>query len=657
MKKRNRFSGDESSLLLRIVKIMKLTTFILLASTMMVSASLYSQSTKVTLKFREISFAELFQEIENQTEFRFAFSSSNLDPNQKVKVDMEKKTLEEILDKTLPEGIAYEIIDRYVVIMNASEKTSTVAGQQQNSVSGKITDTGGQPLPGVTVVVKGTTHGTVTNADGNYSLSNIPENATLVFSFVGMRSQEVVVGSQTNINIVMEVDVIGIEEVVAIGYGTATRKEFTGSVSSIRLENSPVALAPNTNALESLKGNVTGLNIGATNTAGGQPSMIIRGQNSINGSNNPLIVLDGAIYLGSLSDINPNDISTVDVLKDAVSASVYGSRAANGVIAITTKRGKSQKPLISFNTSTGIQKNFDSRELITGEEWLKYANLREGNPIDDTRWMLLGEAANYAAGKTIDWVDEVTRMGVIQDYQLSVSGAGEGINYYLSTAYSDNKGIIVGDDFNRISVLGKINTDITSWLKIGADASYTKQDFSGLGADLFVAQRITPYGNLYRDDQGNLEKYPYEGSQMNPLWGVNDGTRENTDIRENFRLNTYAVVEIPWVKGLSYRLNYSNNTNLNHSGTFNTERYFVAEGNSLDRYAPSVVVNYLTQAGGNIRDDKTTSYVWDNILSYKNSFGKHNVDVTAVYTQDELEFKSVNNRGSDFAANGIRHLG
>ena len=303
MKKRKRFlTGDESSLFRRIVKIMKLTTFILLASTMMVSASLYSQSTKVTLKFREISFTELFQEIESQTEFRFAFSSSKLDPNQKIKVDMEKKTLEEILDKTLPEGVAYEIIDRYVVIMNASDKTSTIGGQQQNSISGKVTDSSSQPLPGVTIIVKGTTRGTVTNADGNYSLTNIPEDATLVFSFVGMKTQEIPVSGKQTIDVVLEQETVGIDDIIVIGYGTAKRQDYTGSVSSVKLENSPVALLPNQNALESLKGNVAGLNIGATNVAGGQPAMDIRGQNSINGSNDPLIVLDGVIYLGSLND-------------------------------------------------------------------------------------------------------------------------------------------------------------------------------------------------------------------------------------------------------------------------------------------------------------------------------------------------------------------
>jgi hypothetical protein len=197
MKKRKPIlTGIEFFLLRKILKIMKLTTILLLTTTMLVSASVYSQSTRLTLKFADITYGELFREIEKQSEFRFAFSGSKLDPSRKIQINATEETLEQILDKALPAGIAYEIIDRYVVILNASEKIMLTESQrkqpqQQPAVSGKVTDSGGQPLPGVTVVMKGTTQGTVTNADGEYTLSNIPEDATLVFSFVGMRTQEV----------------------------------------------------------------------------------------------------------------------------------------------------------------------------------------------------------------------------------------------------------------------------------------------------------------------------------------------------------------------------------------------------------------------------------------------------------------------------------
>ncbi|MEN8123316.1 MAG: carboxypeptidase-like regulatory domain-containing protein, partial [Bacteroidota bacterium] len=217
---------------------MKLTTFILLATTMLVSASVYSQGTKISLNYSEITYEEMFREIESQTEFRFAFSSSKLDPNQKVSIDVKKKTLEEILDNSLPEDISYEILDRYVVIVNAGEKrTATDVQLQQKSISGKVTDEYGEPLPGVTVLIKGTTQGTVTNMDGNYTLSDIPDGAILHFSFVGMLTQEIEVGSQTSINVTMKADAIGLDEVVAIGYGTLSGKEVTSAIVSVKSED------------------------------------------------------------------------------------------------------------------------------------------------------------------------------------------------------------------------------------------------------------------------------------------------------------------------------------------------------------------------------------------------------------------------------------
>ena len=528
---------------------------------------------------------------------------------------------------------------------------------QQRVITGKVTDTFGQPLVGTTVMVKGTTIGTITDADGNYSLTNVPDDAILVFSFVGMETQEIEVGNQTQIDVVMREVALGLDEVIVVGYGTSTRREYTGSVSSVKIEDSPVSFAPNLNVLESLKGNVSGLNIGPTNTAGGQPSMLIRGQRSISGSNDPLIILDGVIYMGSLSDISPNDIATIDILKDAVSAAAYGSRSANGIIAITTKKGRSEKPLISFNISDGIQLWQNRPKMMKGEEWIKVVNARNQYPEGTTSWMKSGELKNLAEGKETNWLDVVSQTGVIQDYQLSVSGTGKGLNYYLSTSYNSNKGIIVGDDFERISVLGKINADITDWLQVGVDASYSQRDYSGFSANLAEAYSMSPYGVMYRDEEGNLEKYPYTQSAINPLWGVDDGTRDNMDKRQNFRLNSYGVIKIPWVKGLSYRINFLTNLDNNRSGNFYHESYYVAEGEGLQRYAPETLVGFLPKANGNINNNRTRSYVFDNILTYRNTFGKHTFEGTLVATRDYSKYEMVNSTGSDFASNGNTALG
>ncbi len=546
-----------------------------------------------------------------------------------------------------------------VINVSATDQGTELSDEYylQNSVSGRVTDANDEPLPGVTVAVKGTNLGSLTDIDGKFTISNLPDDAVLVFSFVGLKTIEIPVAGQSTVNVKMEEEAIGLAEVVVIGYGTALRRDFTGTVGSLNVESSPVAQLPKFNALESLKGSISGLDIGATNTAGGQPSMLIRGQNSISGSNDPLIVLDGVIFLGSIGDINPNDIASFDVLKDAVSAAAYGSRSANGVIAITTKKGLIGKPLISFKASSGIQTWQNKPVMMKGEEWISVVNARNQYTPGSTEWMKPGELANLAAGKETVWLDESTRTGVVQDYQISVSGANPNVNYYLSTSYDSNRGIVEGDDFNRLSFLAKLKANVTKWLELGFDAGYSRRDYSGFAANIGTAQVMSPYGVMYRDDLGNLEKYPYTQSGVNPLWGVTNDVADNSDIRNNFRLNAYTVVNIPWVEGLSYRINLLTNLDKNESGSFYFEDYYIAEGEGVGRYAPSVVQGFLSRANGNIDNNSTFSYVFDNILNYKHVFGNHSVDITAVATRDLRQYKQVNSTGSDFAANGNTSLG
>jgi TonB-linked SusC/RagA family outer membrane protein len=641
-------SADLKKLLL----IMKLAIFLMVFTVLQsLAGTVFSQSSGLTLNVRQSKVEDILLQIENQSNYVFLYNKDLIDVEKTTSINVKSASVDEVLDM-LFEGsnINYKLVGRQIVL-------SPAYSVQQKKVTGKITDSNGEPLPGVSIVVKGTTNGTITSVDGTYELGKVDDNSTLVFSFVGMTSQEIKVQGKTVVNVILEEETKGLDEVIVIGYGTAKRQDYTGSVSSLKMEGSAVSLIPNLNALESLKGNVAGLNIGATNSAGGQPSMEIRGQNSISGDNNPLIVLDGVIYLGSLSDINPNDIATYDILKDAVSAAAYGSRSSNGVIAITTKKGKTGKPVITFNTSAGIQTWQNQPVMMKGEEWITVVNARNKYAAGSTNWMKTGELANLAAGSETTWLDQVTRTGEIQDYQIAVSGAVDNVNYYVSSSYNSNKAIVVGDDFSRISLLGKINTTITPWLKIGLDASYSRRDYSGFAANVGEAQTMSPYGVMYRDDQGNLEKYPYTQSSMNPLWGVDDNTRDNKDIRNNYRLNTYVVIDAPWIKGLNYRINVLTNLDNNQSGNFTNENYYIKEGEGLTRYEPATVVGFLSSANGNVDNNKTFSYVFDNILNYKNTFGKHTVEATAVATRDYRRYEQVNSTGSDFAANGNTILG
>ena len=535
---------------------------------------------------------------------------------------------------------------------------ANILSAQTRTITGSVSDENGVGMQGVSVLPKGSSFGASSSADGKFSITINDSIKALVFSYIGYAIQEVILDLQNEIAVTMKRDSGILNDVVVIGYGTVRRKDITGAVSSVKVEGTALSLLPNVNALESLKGNVSGLNVGPVTTAGAQPQVIIRGQRSISGSNDPLILLDGVIYLGSISDINPNDIASYDILKDAVSAATYGSRSANGIIAITTKKGRTGKPAINFRANGGVQTWQNQPVMMKGAEWITVVNDRNRYAPGSTNWLQAGELANYNAGKETVWLDEVTQTGVVQDYQVAVSGAAQNINYYLSTSFNDNKGIIVGDDFTRKSIFGKLNTKITSWLEFGVDGNYSQRDFSGVPANVGAAQFVSPYGVKYRDDQGNLEKYPYTQSQISPLWGVQDGTIDNKDIMENFRLNAYGIVRLPWVKGLSYRANLLSNLDRRHSGTFTYEDYYIKEGAGIPgRYDPASVQSLLANANGNIANATTRSYVFDNIVNYETNILKHKINVTLVATRDHRKFEDVNTTGSNFAANGNTTLG
>jgi TonB-linked SusC/RagA family outer membrane protein len=632
---------------------MRLTFVFTCVLCLQLSANVRSQ-TRVTLRLEQVSLDNVFLEIEKRTEYRFLFNDNLLQDEVRVTVDVKNELVKDVLARLLVNtNLDFKVVnDNLIVIVSKGRQIRGVP------VHGKVVNALNQPVIGASVLVKGTHNGVNTNDRGEFDLTIEGDKTVLVISSVGFNPVEFVVNGNTNVTITLNEDFSKLNEVVVVGYGTAKRKDLTGAVSSVKVEGSALALMPNLNALEALRGNVSGLNIGPVNTAGGQPSVLIRGQRSISGLNDPLILLDGVIYLGSISDINPNDIASFDILKDAVSAATYGSRSANGIIAITTKKGKTGKPMISFKSETGFQRWQNRPKMMKAAEWIEVVNARNKYAPGSTNWLQAGELANMKAGKETVWLDLATQTGLIQDYQAAVSGAANNVNYYLSGSYNDNKGIVVGDKFKRISALGKINTKITTWFEVGVDAAWSRRDYSGIAANIGSAEIMSPYGVVYRDSLGNLEKYPYTQSLINPLWGVKDGTIDNKDITTTYRLNTYAVIALPWIKGLSYRVNFLNNQERHDSSAFTYERYYVKEGAGIaGRYDAASVQSLLSNANGILLNDVTNSYVFDNILTYEKAIGKHRITATAVATRDHLKFQDINSTGSNFSANGNTTLG
>ncbi|MCG9793123.1 SusC/RagA family TonB-linked outer membrane protein [Flavobacterium algicola] len=560
---------------------------------------------------------------------------------------------------------------------NASAITPTVTSDkinnklQQRQISGTINDVNGQPLPGANILEKGTTNAVQADFDGNFTIQLSSNQATLEISYIGFISKDVKVNNKTKINVVLAENINGLNEVIVVGYGTAKKKDITGAVERVQLEDSPIALSSNTSVLQAIRGATPGINIGAQNSAGSTPSILVRGQNSINGNNDPLIVLDGIIFLGSINDINPSDIASIDILKDASAAVVYGSRAANGVLIINTKKGKTEKPVINYSTSTGVNTWQNKPNMMNRERYLeKYVAQQNLNSADDIVWEEEYRGILQDEGVDTDWIDLISRSGEIQKHNLSVSGRSEKFNYYMSGGYEEQEGVIVGDQFQRIALRTRLQADITDWLELGVDGSFTNSDFSGVTANVGLAQQIAPIGYPYRYDgqptntasntSTDLERFPTANNVTNPLWGT-DGTKENFDKRNYYRLAANAVVKIPWIKGLKYTLNYTLSQQNRNVDQFEYENYFIALPSEtqpyFDRYSQESVQANLSQANGTNLRYTDRNYVIDNIINYNNSFGNHSIDATLVATRDYRINDLSSVTGTNFAALGNTSLG
>ena len=564
---------------------------------------------------------------------------------------MKEQTVDEVLKAILENSnLSYKIFDKYIAIVsNKNPNVSLSNLMQQKAITGKVTDSSGASLPGVSVVVKGSTIGVITDLNGSYSLANVPENATLQFSFVGMKTQEIAVGNKTNINVTLEEETIGIEEVVAIGYGTQSKRNVTGSLARIELKKTETL--PNTNVGQALRGHVAGVQYLDNGRPGQGGSIIIRGQRSISAGNNPLVVLDGIIFEGSINDINPGDIDALDILKDASGTAIYGSRAANGVILVTSKKGKTEKPTVRFNSYYGVSDWSYKPKLLTPEryvqktlDWRSQAGL-EADPTKITNYLTQTEAKNYNAGNTIDPWKIASQNSSIQNYDLSVSGRSNKTNYFISMNYNNDKGLIYNDIASRKSVRINLETQITDWFKFGINAQYAERDMSGNEADMGVAFWTSPYNDVWADD---AHTDPKPLGNEDGLFGSilkNAIINKNLELQRNLFSNFYSIIDLP-LKGLTYRINFSPNY-----------RWY-----NLNNFSPIYQRNGLNDKGSaNRRVDFNKDWVLENILTYTKEFSKiHHIDVTLLYGRNQAYSESVTATGADFSgssdANGWNNL-
>jgi TonB-linked SusC/RagA family outer membrane protein len=656
---------------------MRLTLYaLILAVVQGYALSGYAQATKLNLTMENSAVKEVLLEIENLSEFRFLYNSKMVDVDRTVSVEFNDLTIDKALNRLFKgSDAAWQIVDRQVVLFSKHEPVyETVDLQQQPAVSGKVTDSGGQPLPGVTVVVKGTTQGTVTNTDGNYSIANIPNDATLVFSFVGMRTQEVEVGSQTLIDIAMEEETIGMDEVVVIGYGIQKKVNLTAAVQMIdtkELENRPVQSITNM-----LSTSVPNLNILVGSSAPGEePNLNIRGFTGFNSRGEPLILVDGVPQ--DIKFVNPQDVESISVLKDAAASAIYGSRAPNGVILITTKSGKrDQRMRIDVTSSVWFDQPVGLPNQVSGYDFMIYGrNMRNYNSgqaplfgpdaIERAKQFMNGEISTTniitPAGKyggvwdfnsTSDrYGDAFKDFAMNQRYNINISGGDQKTSYFGSIGVIDREGNYESDHdwLKRYLTVFKVNTDITDWLNVGMNANYNRQETmrpvvaaGGVNdQNLFTFLAFNPHIPDFNDN-GAANEFA-----ILPMLDGRSGTFNN--LQDDLWIK-YNVNFTP-LQGLSIKADYAWNLRKGDDNNVLLQFFSMdADGTTMGhRRAPRQ--DQVTK----IRN--TTNYHNFNAnVTFEKMFGNHDFLILTGYNQEAYHFNGLTGRNTDLYTHSIQSL-
>lgn len=473
------------------------------------------------------------------------------------------------------------------------------------------------------MIIKGTTNGVITDIDGNFTLENVKKGDILQVSFIGYSTKEIKISNNNNLHIQLDEDTQSLEEVVVVGYGSQRKSDLTGGVTAVGEDK--LGLVSTNNLMDKLAGQIPGLNISTGNAQPGEDQTLrIRGNNSLTASNDPLIVMDGIPYSGSLGDIDPDIIESMSVLKDASSAAIYGSRGSNGVILIQTKKGRQGKATVTYKGQVGMAETERRLDMMSGDEYLQYLydynHLKNGIPYDQlTPESVLGvdELANYKAGRTIDWQDKMFRQALVTNHQISLTGGTESTTYMASISRLRQDGVVRNTGMKRTNISLNINQNLGKWLKIGMSMQAIQKEYGGELPYLEAGLKMSPFGT-YSDEEGNLEYYPMSRNTLfyNPMSDC-DAIEDKTN--RNVFISTFADITLP-VKGLSFRTNFGYNYRNNFVGTY---------------YGRNTLTGSKVDGAASIENTHYWDYTWENILKYENTFGKHKIDATGLFSIQE----------------------
>ena len=636
---------------------MKLLTVLICVGSLAVSASTYSQSTKLNIKVENASLMEIFDIIEENSEFIFIYNENLVKSIERKSISVSGENIERVLNM-LFEGydVSYLIDDRQVFLYKKEDlkkldriKTKIEIKDEkppQKEIKGTVKDEKGLPLPGVSVIVKGTTIGTVTNTDGEFTFSIPQDTKILQFSFVGLKTQEIEVNEQTVFSVIMEEEMIGLEEVVAVGYGTMKKSDLTGSISTI--DNSKITRRGITSIDQGLQGQVSGVQIVQPNSAPGQtPIVRIRGINSIQYGNDPLWVVDGFPLSTGISFINPNDIESITVLKDASATAIYGARGANGVILVTTKKGKSGDTRVSYEAYYGAQNIAKKIDLMNAKEWATaqrtfWDRFRNGS--------LIGRAFPQAEidqmGQGTDWQDEIFRTAIMQSHNLSISGGNEKTTFSVSGNYLSQEGIVINSEYSRgtfgINIEHKANQKFSFYANVNASYEYNRSINTSAGVNrggvIYNALIAAPTSPVKNNDGSYFSQREYwqetgimaNINVQNPVQMAYEqaGNYNRTHILNNFA-GTYEIVE-----GLTAKVNLGVDILYGRSNS----------------YVPSY---FISQTASNGSADVSTSqrfnWVNENTLTYTKQFNEvHSLTALVGFTAQQAITESLQAGSTDF---------
>ncbi|MCF2488148.1 TonB-dependent receptor [Dyadobacter sp. CY347] len=600
--------------------------------------SLLSQ--KITIKASGSEVKKVLGQVEKQADVRFVFSSKLIKSARKVTVNATDKPLYEVLDQILtPLELQYEVSGKIIILkrqdaLPPAEIPSKSIAPKRN-LTGKVVDEMNAPLPGVSIVVKGTQTGTTTDADGGFTL-DVPDNATLVLSFVGYTTKEIPVENQSTINITLEADVRALNELVVVGYGVVKKSDLTGSVASIK--STELNAYPATNLMQSLAGRATGVQISQNTGAPGSPiSVRIRGTNSVQGGNEPLYVVDGFPYSGSPTLLNNADVESIEILKDASATAIYGSRGANGVVLITTKKGKSGRISVDLDSYVGFQTARKKIEMMNAKEYAQFYNEQAANDGLAPHFTQ-DEINGFGAGT--DWQDLALRTAAIQNHSVSVNGGNEKTRFSVSGSNFNQGGIIIGSDYVRNSIRANLSTDFSKKFKFDINTILTRIDTDrknssgGNRGNSLISAMLSGYptvgARLPEGGYSNLATVYSWGSNVitNPL---NFIEQQSDHLRSNKVLANGALTYTP-LDGLSIKIS---------GGIENTD-------DRADLYTTKKFVNSLGSAS--INTMQTTSLLNENTVSYVKEIGKHNISAVAGFTYQDLTQTELNTSASGFVS-------